>query len=99
MFQLKAAYFRLFLYVGIPLWTTEMLHAQETGSLLLRMEAVLRADPGMADSLRHSYAKLIINGWDDPDDSLSAHAARLLAEAYGRPGRGVGLRSCCLGGV
>ena len=86
MFQLKAAYFRLFVYVGIPLWTTEMLHAQETGSLLLRMEAVLRADPGMADSLRHSYAKLIISGRDDPDDSLSAHAARLLAEAYGRSG-------------
>ena len=54
--------------------------------MLLRMESMLRADPGLADSVQRSFSKLIISGRDDPDDSLSAHAAVLLAEAYGRMG-------------
>lgn len=83
---MKSVYLRLFVSIGFLLSQAIMLRGQETGSLLMRIEAYLRADPGMADSVRHAYSGLIINGRDDPDDSLSAYAARLLAEAYGRAG-------------
>lgn len=86
MIRLRQALLRLYVSVGLSLLTGLAVHAQETGPLLLRMEALLRAEPGMADSVRRSFSKLIISGRDDPDDSLSAHAALLLAEAYGRAG-------------
>jgi AraC-like DNA-binding protein len=83
---MKSVYVRLFLFAGVLIIPGLSSSAQETGSLLLRMESILLADPGMADSLRRSFSKLIISGSGDPDDSLSAHAAVLLAEAYGRTG-------------
>ena len=75
MIRLRQALLRLYVSVGLSLLTGLAVHAQETGPLLLRMEALLRAEPGMADSVRRSFSKLIISGRDDPDDSLSAHAA------------------------
>jgi len=86
MFRIRKTFLRLCITVSILLTQDPMLHGQETGQLLLRMETMLKADPAMADSVRKSFAKLIISGRDDPDDSLSAHAALLLAEAYGRAG-------------
>jgi AraC-like DNA-binding protein len=83
---MKSAFLRLCVSVSILIMHTDLLRAQETGSLLMRIEAMLRADPGMADSVRQAYDELIISGRDDPDDSLSAQASRLLAEAYGRIG-------------
>ena len=86
MVFLKSIHLRLYIAVGFLFFQTTGLNGQETGSILLRMEAMLRADPGMTDSVRKTFSELIINGRDDPDDSLSAHAALLLAEAYGRAG-------------
>lgn len=86
MFFLKSIHLRLFIAVSFLFFQSTGLLGQETGSILLRMEAMLHEDPGMTDSVRKSFAELIINGRDDPDDSLSAHAALLLAEAYGRAG-------------
>ena len=86
MVFLKSIHLRLYIAVGFLFFQTAGLNGQETGSILLRMEAMLRADPGMTDSVRKTFSELIINGRDDPDDSLSAHAALLLAEAYGRAG-------------
>ncbi|MCE2833343.1 MAG: helix-turn-helix domain-containing protein [Chitinophagaceae bacterium] len=86
MFRLRQNLLRLCVSVSILLTQDPLLHGQETGRLLLRMETMLKADPGMADSVRKSFSKLIISGRDDPDDSLSAHASLLLAEAYGRAG-------------
>lgn len=83
---MKSAFLRLCVSVSILVLHTDLLCAQETGSLLMRIEAMLRADPAMTDSVRHAYTALIISGRDDPDDSLSAKAALLLAEAYGRSG-------------
>jgi AraC-like DNA-binding protein len=86
MFFLKSIHLRLFIAVSFLFFQSTGLLGQETGSILLRMEAMLHEDPGMTDSVRKSFAELIINGRDDPDDSFSAHAALLLATAYGRAG-------------
>jgi AraC-like DNA-binding protein len=86
MVFMKSAYLRLIVTVSILVFPWLASHAQDTGPLLLRMESMLRADPGLADSVRLSFSKLIISGRDDPDDSLSAYASLLLAEAYGRTG-------------
>lgn len=83
---IKSAHLRLCLTASILMIPWQASKAQDTGPLLLRMESMLRADPGQADSVRRSFSKLIISGRDDPDDSLSAYASLLLAEAYGRTG-------------
>lgn len=86
MVFMKFLFLRLFVTVSILLMPWRASYGQDTGPLLLRMESMLRADPGMADSVQRSFSKLIISGRDDPDDSLSAYASLFLAEAYGREG-------------
>jgi len=60
--------------------------AQGTGPMLLRLEAMLKAEPGSVYSLWKTFSKPIISGRDDMDDSLSAKASRLLGDAFGRIG-------------
>ena len=56
MFRLRQNLLRLCVSVSILLTQDPLLHGQETGRLLLRMETMIKADPGMAASVRKSFS-------------------------------------------
>ena len=82
----KSCWFHVSLTFLCTAFNAAVLSAQDTGPLLLRLEAMLKADPGSVNSLWKTFSRPIISGRDDMNDSLSAKASKLMGEAFGSIG-------------